>query len=66
MTRLASSLLAFCLATAAQAQFASLLANPLPWQRYYLPLTGILCLYAALGLQTLMRALANLASQSRA
>jgi hypothetical protein len=45
---------------------ASLLANPLPWQRYYLPLTAILCLYAALGLQTLTRTLASFASQSRA
>ncbi len=44
----------------------SLLANPLPWQRYYLPLTTLMCLYAALGLQTFMRALGAFAPQFRA
>ncbi|MDX2137891.1 MAG: phospholipid carrier-dependent glycosyltransferase [Chloroflexota bacterium] len=32
---------------------ASLLANPLPWQRYYLALTTLACLYAAAGLVAL-------------
>jgi 4-amino-4-deoxy-L-arabinose transferase-like glycosyltransferase len=35
---------------------ASLLVNPLPWQRYYLALMTITCIYAALGVLTFMRA----------
>jgi hypothetical protein len=45
---------------------ASLLLNPLPWQRYYLPLTTVLCVYAALGLQTFMRVAASFAAKWRA
>ena len=35
---------------------ASLLANPLPWQRYYLPLIPIVTLLAGIGLMALARA----------
>ena len=35
---------------------ASLLANPLPWQRYYLPLIPIAALLAGIGLMALARA----------
>jgi hypothetical protein len=49
----ASYALAIGMLVALAVIIASLLANPLPWQRYYLPLIALACLYSGAGLMEL-------------